>query len=1266
MEPATQADLQQQIVHSPGLTRIAYAPKSSGVDRIITSGDDFLVRLLPTDPNDLEARPLVIEDSTQPVTWIDVDSQHLVVASEDGCVRLYRHLPDPSAPPPIDGVSSFATSLQSILRRESLPVRCVAIEKAVPRSKSPRVVICSDELIIRIVEVADPRKITLLTGHQRGLRSASWSPVAPLLVTCSTDGSARVWDLATHEPDCIKVIDGILPASKPDSEVASIACWHPSGNFFVFPSKAHEIVMISASTSATGSSPTGPLWVRTGSFSASDCGAVPTPSGSISSLAFCPNGRYLAVGTSDGQVTVWETSTRKALRAKRADALVTSISWHPSKDVLAWTDNSGGLTRWTNVMGPNYPSPFEEIDFGLPKQNAQNGVSGLRKARDAVDDIFEGTGIEGDDDDEIMADREEDAEAGDGIREFVVDDVGHGDYNEDSGSGHRRGARAYDRAGGGLPSTRPQPAFQPNATPMRAQRRYLAFNMLGTVTAVDQDTHQTVSFESFDTAARRNFRITDHHHFSMASLNHHGVLFACKKQEDNPSSIYFKPFETWNNSGADWSLGLPVGEEVEALAMGGGRVVNGSSKDSLSQNDVQGQGIAVVATSKGYLRFFSASGMQLYIWALGHSVVTMVAGSRSLLVVHRANGGAFDGYQNLGYSLIELSTFTAIQEGSLPIGKNLTITWAGFNEQEVPGIFDSAGTLFTLDRAFRARQGRWVPSLDTKASGAASDHLANGSGGSRLRHWPVGLTSTQLMVVFVKGGRTYPEPDGTRHLIQELELHLPFINRDTGAGQHEEKSLRDSLLSSTIRDAHYAGVEDGGDSPDPSALEMSADKSLLQLIQLACKADKHARALDAARNLHSGRTLDAALQIAAFFHLPSLAERLTALKPLIEEKRERQEDEASRWCEPDLRGGPLYSYGGSTTSPSGGSRVLVQGSQDSNFLTPSKRAASRAALKEDFEPRSVTKQPRRSIGSSALAQSVRRERSAAALTPTSVVAGSSNGSTWNEESSPSRDEGSSLRDDERGESRLLADKDMNGGEEEREEAKSSTPCEDSRWRGEKRNSSAAAAATGLFSADEGGGINRDSEQGTRKDDPPNPIKIGSLNPFAPKPAGKANPFARTQGTVRDNRSMHKSNSFFERVDAVTQNGSSTNHEGSVGGGRRGGATSASAAAGRAKSVKQSTLLGFSSSSDKGGKKNSTTTTTGSLTGPSGEEEAEEEEAGVNHPTSTPAFGETQYEDEDGEESLRATLRKAAEEEEMGNRLQETLYPDEEESETPGS
>ena len=155
------------------------------------------------------------------------------------------------------------------------------------------------------------------------------------------------------------------------------------------------------------------------------------------------------------------------------------------------------------------------------------------------------------------------------------------------------------------------------------------------------------------------------------------------------------------------------------------------------------------------------------------------------------------------------------------------------------------------------------------------------------------------------------------------------------------------MLAMAARDVKNAGIEVDDDDGrlDAGTLEMSSDKALLQLIQLACKADKHGRALDAARALHSTRTLEAALKIAAFFHLSSLAERMVALKVSLEGRPERVEEESRRWCDPAVRGGPSY------TNPALIDIMTRSSDRSRNGVSSATiRKRASAALGEDFLP----------------------------------------------------------------------------------------------------------------------------------------------------------------------------------------------------------------------------------------------------------------------------------------------------------------------------
>ena len=104
-----------------------------------------------------------------------------------------------------------------------------------------------------------------------------------------------------------------------------------------------------------------------------------------------------------------------------------------------------------------------------------------------------------------------------------------------------------------------------------------------------------------------------------------------------------------------------------------------TSSDSIG---IAGTGTILIATDKGFLRFLSGSGLQKYVWNLGKEVVCMAAGKDWALVVHR-DGGAGEGRQNLSYSLLDTDTFEIVQAGKVPLGKDTTLTWCGFTDDDV-------------------------------------------------------------------------------------------------------------------------------------------------------------------------------------------------------------------------------------------------------------------------------------------------------------------------------------------------------------------------------------------------------------------------------------------------------------------------------------------------------------------------------------------------------------------------------------------------------
>jgi chromosome transmission fidelity protein 4 len=106
--------------------------------------------------------------------------------------------------------------------------------------------------------------------------------------------------------------------------------------------------------------------------------------------------------------------------------------------------------------------------------------------------------------------------------------------------------------------------------------------------------------------------------------------------------------------------------------------------------------------------------------------------------------------------------------------------------------------------------------------------------------------------------------------------------------------LRQNILALSTRDTLYTHPSLNSSyalSDSILSLQKAMDKSLLMLVQTACKSDKLPRALDAARMLNLPKSIESAVQIAGFYHLPGLKEKLERLREKKEEEVRREEDE---------------------------------------------------------------------------------------------------------------------------------------------------------------------------------------------------------------------------------------------------------------------------------------------------------------------------------------------------------------------------------------
>ncbi|WVQ83266.1 hypothetical protein IAT38_005405 [Cryptococcus sp. DSM 104549] len=807
--------------HLDGITRVCFSPDGA---TIFTGGTDCLVRIHKADNPDSE--PGFMDDHQEAITSLSCSKTNLVTGCVDNIVRLYSY--------PRNEFDGFVT------RTGGVPVRWVSLDKA-----GERVAICSDDLLVKIVHVKDNTRVVTLTDN-KPVRSATWEPAGKYLTTASCDGKLKVYDTSGLTPLCVKVFEGVLAPSDSESETSCYAQWHPSGAYFAVPARTSDIAIFSRDG-----------WVKQATFTP-DGPKVP-----IGELAWSPNGKYLAASGASN-LYIFSTDSRQLVASySNPGGGITGLAFSPTANLLAYTDLSGAFHRWAAPIPVELPDPYStEADKA-------------KKLDRLLDDEF---GDDGDDADDI---EEKGEDLGDddlfGDDGWIVDD--DGTYAKDEGEKKWGTGRTEV-----VNVTKAQTSFTPGSTEFKNKKRYLAFNMVGVIDSTDQETHNVVNVEFHDKSARRGYHFQDHNKYTMAALGEQGIVYAAPAESDQPSTVYYRPYDSWTSS-ADWSVNLLPGEDALAVAAGG----EASAQD--------GMGSVVVATTKGYVRFLSAGGVQRYIWRLGEDVVTMAAGRDKVIIVHREGGTSLDGCQNLRYSLVDLDTYDICQEGRVPLPKKTTLTWVGFTSEGAPAMFDSTGLLSVLDRHLRPNQARWVPLLDTTALRKE---------GRKETYWPVGVTATHFACVLLRGSEK--EPWFPRPLIQEVEVHLPLLNMDNQQGKLEESLVRGNITISNLID-----------SPDPDASltlkthEVALDKEMLTLIQAACKADNLQRALDLARLMHNPGTIDAAAKIAAFYHLPGLQERIQGVKA-EKEKKKREKKRAGG----SGAGGRERDYGYGSPAPGAG------------------------------------------------------------------------------------------------------------------------------------------------------------------------------------------------------------------------------------------------------------------------------------------------------------------------------------------------------------
>ena len=318
--------------------------------------------------------------------------------------------------------------------------------------------VASDNEEIKVVSVENVQEIKSLQGHEGGVKSIAFDPKGEYLASAGSDRSVRLWFLETAAE--LKKLSGAydkVPATQVDDG-------NPVNLCQLAWSPNGEFLAVAGSKDVK--------ILERGSLKELDTCAG-AHEHEVSLVQFSSNGLYLLSVDISGLIVIWEFSSRESIARYKNGSKVLAAKWDPFSNTIAIISIKGEYGLIDNVVPDTKPGPNDKVE--------EDDVSS--EIDDEVDDLGAGGGVQWE-----------------------------GEPTHDARGSYSSYAHTRREP--------PQPAFQPQSTPVHAatKRRFLAYTTVGQITSRDETTYHAVEIEFADVNTGRPSRFNDHNGYTMAAM----------------------------------------------------------------------------------------------------------------------------------------------------------------------------------------------------------------------------------------------------------------------------------------------------------------------------------------------------------------------------------------------------------------------------------------------------------------------------------------------------------------------------------------------------------------------------------------------------------------------------------------------------------------------------------------------------------------------------------------------------------------------------